>query len=108
LGGECVVIFSPEHASMIATAGWKKQDVRAFLYERARKPLHLLKLGGMYGADTRRNLWSRWVDHDNPDAMIPPTRHPEDILILVAGGAGKHSVFLPGWGSRSVTKKIIV
>jgi hypothetical protein len=24
----------------------------------------------------------------------------------VAGGAGRHSVYLPGWGARSVTRKI--
>jgi hypothetical protein len=108
LGGECVVVFSPEHAATIAAAGWGKRDVCTFLYEHARKPLRLLKIGGMYGPDTPRNLWPRWVDHDNPEALIPPTQHPEDISILVAGGAGKHSVFLPGWGSRSVTRKIVV
>ena len=37
---------------------------------------------------------------------MPPVRRAEDLSILVAGGAGKHSVFLPGWGSRSVTRKI--
>jgi hypothetical protein len=106
VGGECMIVLSPEHAATIAAAGWRKKDVRSFLYEHARKPLRLLRLGGMYGADTRRNLWPRWVNHEDPDGLIPPTRQPEDIIILVAGGAGKHSVFLPGWGSRSVTKKI--
>jgi hypothetical protein len=106
LGGECVVVFSPEHAATIAASGWRKKDIRGFLYEHARQPLRLLRLGGMYGADTARNLWPRWVNHEDPAAMIPPTRQPEDMTILVAGGAGKHSVFLPGWGSRSVTRKI--
>ena len=106
LGGECFVVLSPEHAATIAASGWRKKDVCSFLYEHARKPLRLLRLGGMYGADTQRNLWPRWVDHGDPDALIPPTRRLEDITILVAGGAGKHSVFVPGWGSRSVTRKI--
>ncbi|GIX49512.1 MAG: hypothetical protein KatS3mg131_3723 [Candidatus Tectimicrobiota bacterium] len=107
VGGECFLILSPEHAATIAASGWKKRDVQAFLYEHARQPVRLLRLGGMYGADTQRNLWPRWVDHHNPDALVPPTRHPEDIVVLVAGGAGKHSVVLPGWGSRSVTRKIV-
>ncbi len=106
LGGECFLVFSPEHAATIAASGWRKQDVRAFLYERARQPLRLLRVGGMYGTDTQRNLWPRWIDHDDPEFLVPPVRRAEDISIVVAGGAGKHSVFLPGWGSRSVTRKI--
>jgi hypothetical protein len=35
LGGECFLVFSPEHAATIAASGWRKQDVRAFLYEHA-------------------------------------------------------------------------
>ncbi len=108
LGGECFVVFSPEHAATIVASGWKKRDVQGFLYEQARQPLRLLRLGGMYGADTQRNLWPRWVDHTDPEALVPPTRRPEDIVVLVAGGAGKHSVVIPGWGSRSVTRKITV
>jgi hypothetical protein len=36
-GGECFVVFSPEHAATIAASGWRKQNVRAFLYEPARQ-----------------------------------------------------------------------
>jgi hypothetical protein len=106
LGGECLVVFSPEHAATIAASGWRKHDVRTFLYAQARQPLHRLRVGGMYGAETQRNLWPRWVDHDDPEALVPLGRRAEDITVLVAGGAGKHSVFVPGWGSRSVTRKI--
>jgi hypothetical protein len=28
---------------------------------------------------------------------------PEDIIIVVAGGAGNHSASIPGWYSQSVT-----
>jgi hypothetical protein len=106
LGGESCVILGPEHADVLAKAGWTKRDVRAFLYDQARKPLVQVKIGGMYGPETRRNLWPRWIDHDNEEERIPVARRPEDIAILVAGGAGRHSVYLPGWGSRSVTRKI--
>jgi hypothetical protein len=106
LGGECFLVFSPEHAATIAASGWRKQDIRAFLYEHARQPVRLLQVGGMYGTETHRNLWPRWVNRADPEALVPPVRRAEDLSILVAGGAGKHSVFLPGWGSRSVTRKI--
>jgi hypothetical protein len=106
LGGESFVVLGPEHAEVLARAGWSKRDVRTLLFEQARKPLAEVKLGGMYGPDTRRNLWPRWIEHDNELERIPIARRAEDIVILVAGGAGRHSVYLPGWGSRSVTRKI--
>jgi hypothetical protein len=106
LGGESFVVLGPEHADLLAKAGWAKRDVRAYLYEQARKPLSQVRIGGMYGPETRRNLWPRWIDHDNETERIPVARRAEDIAILVAGGAGRHSVYLPGWGARSVTRKI--
>jgi hypothetical protein len=91
---------------VLARAGWSKRDVQAFLYDQARKPLPLVKLGGMYGPETQRNLWPRWIDQANEAERIPIARRAEDMAILVAGGAGRHSIYLPGWGSRSVTRKI--
>jgi hypothetical protein len=106
LGGESVLVLGPEHADVLAKAGWTKRDVRAFLFEQARKPLALVKIGGMYGPETRRNLWPRWIDHENDRERIPIARRADDLTILVAGGAGRHSVYLPGWGARSATSKI--
>jgi len=35
------------------------------------------------------------------------TRDWRDIMVIVAGGAGKHSVFVPTFGAtRSVTRRI--
>jgi hypothetical protein len=106
LGGESFLVLGPEHADVLARAGWTKRDVRAFLFEHARKPLVQVKIGGMYGPETRRNLWPRWIDHDDDQTCVPIARRADDIAILVAGGAGRHSVYLPGWGSRSATRKI--
>jgi hypothetical protein len=106
LGGESMLVLGPEHAALLANAGWTKRDVRAFLFEHARKVLSQVKIGGMYGPETRRNLWPRWIDHDDEQERIPIARRAEDLTILVAGGAGRHSVYLPGWGSRSATRKI--
>jgi hypothetical protein len=106
LGGESFVVLGPEHAELLARAGWAKRDVRAYLFEQARKPLRQVKIGGMYGPESQRNLWPRWIDHENEAERIPIARRAEDIAILVAGGAGRHSVYLPGWGARSVTRKI--
>jgi hypothetical protein len=64
-------------------------------------------LGKTFSVDLKRKLWPRWLDFEQPGAMIPVVRRPEDILVVVAGGTGgPHSLYVSGWGSRAVTRKI--
>ncbi|MBI2320836.1 MAG: hypothetical protein HYU88_01740 [Chloroflexi bacterium] len=87
--GDVFLVLGPEHAHIIANAGWSKNDVRLFLWEHARQPVRLLKLGGVHGRNLHRNnLWPRWVDRDDDDFMVPLVRRPEDIHVMVAGGPG--------------------
>ena len=106
--GDTFVVLGPEHARMLAEAGWKKRDVRQFLFEHARKPVRLLRRGGPPQGDVRRDLfWPRFVDPNDDDQMVPVVRRVENINIIVAGGAGgPHSAYLPGWGSARITKRI--
>lgn len=103
LASECILVLGIEHARIIAQAGWSRRHVQFFLYEQARRPIRELAIGGMHGPDVGRNLWSRWVDRANPDALVPVARTPDDIKVFVAGGAGRHSLFIPGWGARTYT-----
>jgi hypothetical protein len=44
-----------------------------------------------------------------PDTMVPISEKPEDITVIVAGGPGSHSVFVPvSAHTRSVTKEIVL
>ena len=44
---------------------------------------------------------------DDDDFELPLLDSPEDLLLIVAGGAGKHSCCMPTFGpTRSVTRKI--
>jgi hypothetical protein len=107
--GDALVVISPHHVRLLSSAGLKKADVKSYLFEHARKPAELvgLMLGRTYSADLKRKLWPRWLDFDAPGAMIPVVRRSEDILVIVAGGAGgPHSLYMSGWGSRAVTRKI--
>lgn len=107
--GDTMVVFSPHHVRLLAQGGLKKSDVKQYLFERARRPVEAvgLMLGKTYGADLKRKLWPRWLNFEAPGAMVPVVRRPEDILVLVAGGAGgPHSLYISGWGSRAVTRKI--
>jgi hypothetical protein len=106
--GDTLVVLGPEHARMLAEAGWRKRDVKLFLFEYARKPVRLLRRGGPPQGDGRRGLfWPRFVDPDDDGQMVPVVRRPENINIVVAGGAGgPHSAYLPGWGSARITKQV--
>ena len=104
LAGEPLVILGPEHAQTIATSGWSKADLKRALWEKARVPVR---------AFSGENL-ARFVVIDRPrftglsaDAALPPFERPEDLMVIVAGGPGKHSMVVPTFGStRSVTVRV--
>jgi len=59
--------------------------------------------------DDKRNREARHITRITLDdgALLPVVARSEDINIIVAGGAGKHSLFIPSVGiTRSVTKPI--
>ncbi len=96
--GTSVLALGPEHAATIARDGFSKSDVKAYIHEKARVP--------------RRRFYERafqqyYRDFDE-DALIPVVAEKEELLVMVVGGPGKHSSFLPGWvRSYSTTKAIL-
>ncbi|HPG25225.1 MAG TPA: hypothetical protein PLW10_06305 [Myxococcota bacterium] len=98
---EFFVVLGPEHATTIARAGWTRRDVQSFLYERARRPAHEFRRAFDV---VQYRPWLAALDDADP---MPITDHPENVRVLVAGGAGKHSCVIPSWGmTRSVTLPI--
>jgi hypothetical protein len=97
--GEFFVVLCPEHAATIASHGWGRRDVQSFLYERARLPRGVLREAFETVA------WVPWLAAIEDDsALLPMTDDPDNIRVLVAGGAGKHSCVIPSWGmTKSVT-----
>lgn len=101
---ELMLILGPEHAASIAASGWSRRDVRKFLYGAISRRRDELAQGGMFGM---RDWGPELEQMAAPDALIPAVPTPEDILVLVAGGEGKHSAALPSFGATvSVTKAI--
>ena len=111
IGGPCrtlmmeqspIVALGPEHADLMASEGWKKNDFRRALWDRARIPLSawpsgspdLEKLGKIIGPLT-------------PESRVPITVRPEQFVVLIGGGDGKHSHYFPPFlGSFPVTRAI--
>jgi hypothetical protein len=100
---QLLVVLGPEHAATIAEDGFTRQDVQRYLYEHARLPLHRLKQGGMWGIHD----WPRWMATAEDHARLPIVPGPDDVFVMVAGGAGKHSAVVPNCCfSRAVSRRI--
>lgn len=96
--GEYFVALCPEHAATCAADGWSRDDVSAYLFERARMPVGELRRS----FDAR--AWAPWQHHLDDGHLMPMTERPENIKVLVVGGPGKHSSVIPSWGmTRSAT-----
>ena len=101
LGGEPLVILGPEHAATLAASGWSKADVRRALWERARVRLE------RFSRENRERFAvidpARFKDRPLTDEVALCT-DAMDIMVIVAGGPGKHSAVVPTFGAtRSVT-----
>jgi len=103
-GGEPWLILSPEHAEILKGAGMSKAEVKRELWDQSRLPA-----GRMTQKDLLRVTASRAAELGaiRPDTLLPISPRPEDIWIVVAGGPGTHSVYVPCFGnSRAVTREI--
>lgn len=102
---EPVIVFCPEHAATVAAGGYSKQAVKEYLYERARVPL-----GKFSNENRERRLRVTFPERfasAGPEALVPMCQSPDDFLVIVLGGAGKHSAVIPTFGNeRSVTRAL--
>ena len=101
---QLLIVLGPEHARTIANDGLSRADVQRYVFEHARLPLRTLKLGGMWGIHD----WPRWMRAvTDDDALLPQVPSPEDVMVIVAGGPGKHSAVVPNCSfSRAVSRPI--
>jgi hypothetical protein len=101
---QLLIVLGPEHAATIAGDGFSRADVQHFVFEHARLPLGRLKLSGMWGMHD----WPLWMQKVTDDsARLPRVPSPGDVLVMVAGGSGKHSAVVPNCTfSRAVSRKI--
>ena len=104
--GEPWLILSPEHAAVFARAGLDRAAVQQRLWARS-----AMRAGDFAAPDFERTVSMRGAEFPDLSAstLIPPCRVPTDIGIVVAGGAGTHSVYVPTFGeTRAVTRRVEV
>jgi hypothetical protein len=86
LGGTAamVVVFNPEHARVLANAGYTRETIQQALAARAVTPRATL---------ARLNTKMLMGDGD----LLPAVRKPANIHLLTAGGPGLYTVVMPSW-----------
>ena len=103
--GEPLIAFGPEHAATVAAGGYSKADVKRHIFEHATVPLGSFSLENVERR-FRVKFADRYANADG-DARVPMAQRAEDIMIIVLGGAGKHSMYIPTFGeTRSVTRAL--
>ena len=112
-GGHAVVVVSPLIAHKLSEECWTKEEVKSYLYERARVPLERVRRYKelRYGRPPEAEdpyQWPKWLNVDEPNITVPVVRRPENILVLVAGDpARSRSAYCPARPyNRPVTKKV--
>ncbi len=104
--GEPWVVLSPEHAEVLERGGLSKEDVKRALWEQSRMPA-----SAFARKDYERAHHSRGAELGGftPDTLVPISPSPRDFGIVVAGGPGTHSVYVPTFGqTRAVSRKVKV
>ena len=97
-----VIGMTPQVASIIAQAGYSKDDVKQYLYEKARITARLfedLLHQEMVGltineAMSRYNLPPDFHASDDPDRLVPLTHHPGEFFIVVSGMPQRNRAFV--------------
>ena len=106
MGGEVLLVMCPTHARIVAGEGWSKEDIKYYLWEKARKPIGALKNRGCFNLGGVLS-WPHWVDVEDDNTLVPVVFRPQDITVMVAGGeVGSYSSVVFCYGFRGTTRKV--
>ncbi|HJQ59656.1 MAG TPA: hypothetical protein VJ890_22300, partial [Vineibacter sp.] len=92
--GPYVVILGPEHAQTLHRDGWTIESMQAHLFDNAR--IHVSRVS----KENQESYAGSGHVPENDSYRVSPTA--QDIHILVAGGPGKHSAWIPSFGGTAV------
>ncbi len=102
--GHPVLVLGLEHVQHLYAAGWNKRDIQQALFDMARQPWGLMKNRGK----SKGPRFPEFVDQSNDTSMVPIMNAPEDLIVIVGGGAGGKSMFLPTAGGQSLSASKII
>ncbi len=88
---ETLLVICPEHAAILSAGGYSKADIRNELFSLARVPHEKISNENLLLLAHRRPGWFQ-----GSSVEIAVIDRPEDLWILVAGGKGAKSAYIPG------------
>ena len=88
------IVLGPEHARTIHRDGWSIEDMQEKIFTDS--AVHVSRVS----VEQQRLYEERGIKLVND--RYPLSRSPEDIQILVAGGPGKHSAYIPTFAHTEV------
>lgn len=107
--GDTLVVFSPEHARVLAEAGWTKPRIRQFLWERLQKPIKALLPGVDGGEGLGERVLATLTSPETDETLLPKFRTPDCLKIIVAGGtAGRFTAVLPAWSFADAPTALVM
>ncbi len=98
--GNYAVVIAKQHREIFAAAGWSKQHIRDYVFEKAR-----VKRGEWRGVGK-----AAVAGRKDEDKVYCALRSPDDLLVIAAGGpAGGFAAILPPWyGKKSLAVTMAV
>ena len=89
----------------VAAGGFTKAQVKQWLFERATLPMSRFSKEGIERR-FRRKLADQYANAPL-EAPVRMVQNAEDLIVIVTGGAGKHSAYIPTFGNtRAVTRAL--
>lgn len=99
--GPHFLVLSPEHAATLHRDGWTVRAIQEWLFERARIPEERVSEGN-------HSQFADWGIKP-VGGCYPVSDGPDQLHVVVAGGSGKHSAWIPSFGSTGAcTSRIAV
>jgi hypothetical protein len=103
--GDLFLVLGPEHAALLARDGWDRKRIRERLWAEAGTPAR--NVADANYAFINENRRQDAPPPDRRTGRYELSETPEQIRIVVAGGPGKHSSWLPTFGlTYSSTAKL--
>jgi hypothetical protein len=96
--------MGPEHAEILHRGGISKSEFKRRLWEATKMPARQLSANELLRT---RDSRTAELGPIGPETLLPISTKPEEICVMVAGGPGTHSVYVPCFGnSFAVTREI--
>tara|TARA_Y100000588_G_C14136268_1_gene873941 strand:- start:50 stop:1153 length:1104 start_codon:yes stop_codon:yes gene_type:complete len=99
-GGQPLVVLGPEHAEAIAKDGITKDEAKQELWKQSQLAMEDAS------ADWIKSRTEATAEGEGGESFFQMAEHWSRINLIIAGGAGKHSCWIPTFGRSGMTDTV--